>query len=143
MSVLNNNYLLIIIGIIAIIVEIILGAATGFDLLLIGIIFIISGGLGMLVGSFNLALVTVTALSFLYLIFGRKFVKKQLSIETKSTNVDNLYGKKAIVIKKISSHHSGQVKVQGEVWRAEADVTLEEGKEVTVQSVSGVTLKVQ
>jgi len=41
----DKNYFLIIIGIGAMVLEILMGSVTGFDLLLIGVIFVISGGL--------------------------------------------------------------------------------------------------
>ena len=139
---LDNNYYLIIAGFIAIGIEILLGVATGFDLLLIGIIAIISGMLGLFFHSFSTALVLIAILSFIYIVFGRRFVKNQLAIETKKTNVDSIIGSKGIVIKPIESHHPGQVKVEGEIWRAESATDLKIGQEVKIQSVSGVTLKV-
>jgi len=142
MTGLDNNNVLIVLGIAAIAVEMFLGAATGFDLLLSGIIFIISGLLGKLLGNFNAALICVAVLSFLYLFFGRKFIQKKIIIETKSTNIDSLPGKKGIVVKKIVPHHPGQVKVEGEIWRAEAEKEIDINQTVTVKSVSGVTLKV-
>lgn len=138
----DYNYLLIIIGIGAIIVELLLGAATGFDLLILGVIFIISGTIGSITSSFTYSLVSITILSFLYLFIGRKMVKKSLSIATHKTNVDNLIGKTGFVIKKINKKTAGQVKVEGEVWRAVGSHEFDPGQEVVVQSVSGVTLKV-
>lgn len=138
----DKNYWLIIGGIFLIIIEIILGAATGFDLLLIGIIFIVSGFLGMITKSFTLSLVGIIFLSFLYLIFGRRFIHNKFSIETKSTNVDNLMGKRGLVLKEIGPHKAGQVKVEGEIWRAESDQDIKINTEVIIKGVSGVTLKV-
>ncbi len=120
-----------------------IGVATGFDLLLLGLIFIISGTLGLLTNSLTISLVSITILSFLYLLLGRKMIKSKLSIATHSTNVDNIIGKSGLVIKKISKNKAGQVKVEGEVWRALGSEEIDEGREVVVQSVSGVTLKVE
>jgi len=141
--VMNNNYLLVILGVICVIVEILLGAATGFDLLLVGVIFMLSGGLGALVKSFPAALVASVVLVVLYLVFGRRFVKQKLAIETKQTNVDRLIGQRAVVVKSIESHRPGQIKIEGEVWRAESDKAIAVGQEVTIESVTGVTLKVK
>ena len=138
----DNNYILVIMGIIAITLEVILGAPTGFDLLLLGIIFVIGGGIGIATGSFMNALIIVTVLSFLYILLARKVIKEKLSVTTTKTNTDNLIGGKAVVFKKIFPHQPGQVKIEGELWRAEAEEELEVNKSVTVQSVSGVTLKV-
>lgn len=143
MQQLDSNYLLIIVGIAAIILEIILGALTGFDLLLIGVIFIISGAFGLLFHSFTIALISVSIFSFAYVAFARGYIKKQLVIKTKATNVDALIGKKGIVLKSITPQKTGQVKVEGETWRAEADSTIDEQAQVVVESVSGVTLLVK
>jgi len=139
----DKNYILIIVGIGAIVLEILLGAATGFDLLLLGIIFVISGGLGTLLNSFTIALISTIILTLLYILIGRRFIKQKLSIKTKETNVDRLFGKKALVVKKIEPSRPGQVKFEGEVWRAESDKLIVTGQEVIIESVSGVTLKVQ
>ncbi|OGK26560.1 hypothetical protein A3C28_03570 [Candidatus Roizmanbacteria bacterium RIFCSPHIGHO2_02_FULL_39_9] len=140
---LDWNNLLIISGLVLIVVEVALGAATGFDLLLIGVIFIVSGGLGILLHSTTYSLVSIAALSFLYLLIGRKFIKKALTIETKSTNVDNVLHRKGLVTKEITAKKAGQVKIEGEIWRANSDKTIDVGKEIVVESVSGVTLKVK
>jgi len=138
----DNNYILIIIGIGAMVLEILMGAVTGFDLLLVGVIFVISGGLGTLLNSFTTALISTIILTLLYLIVGRRFVKQKLSIDTKETNVERLFRKKAVVVKMIEPNHPGQVKFEGEVWRAESNKTIVPEQEVTIESVSGVTLKV-
>ncbi|OGK38365.1 hypothetical protein A3F03_01420 [Candidatus Roizmanbacteria bacterium RIFCSPHIGHO2_12_FULL_41_11] len=138
----DRNILLIIIGIVFITAEIIIGAATGFDLLLTGVILIISAIIGMILGSFTISLVLITILALLYIFIGRKFIKSKLTIATKSTNVDSLIGKKGMVVKGIQPHHPGQVKVEGELWRAESEKNIIEGSEVKIESVSGVTLKV-
>lgn len=130
-------------GLVFIVVEVAIGAATGFDLLLIGVIFIISGAFGILVHSTTYSLIAIVILSFLYLLIGRKFIKKALTIETKSTNVDNVLHRKGLVTKMITAKRAGQVKIEGEIWRANSDRTIDEGKEVVVESVSGVTLKVK
>jgi len=136
------NTWLILAGIVAVVVEIMLGASTGFDLLLIGIIAVISGIIGTVFKSSYVAIWSIVILSFLYMIIGRKFIKNKLSIETKSTNVESLLGKKAIVVKPINKHMAGQVKIEGEIWRAESDKEIDKGVEVSVESISGVTLRV-
>lgn len=139
----TNNYILIITGIIAIIAELLLGVVTGFDMLIIGVVLILAGGIGLLTNSFMTALVATIILSLAYVIMGRKFVKQKISIATTATNSDALLGKKGKVFKKITPHLPGQVKVDGEIWRAASKTTIDEGSMVTVQSVSGVTLTVE
>ena len=50
---------------------------------------------------------------------------------------------KGTVIVPITPDEAGQVKVDGEIWRAEADKSIAIGEKVTVKSISGVTIKVE
>lgn len=138
----NTYSILIILGIIAIIVEIILGAATGFELLIIGIVFIIGGGVGMLTGSMMGAVSTIIILILGYVFFGRKMIKQALHITTSKTNIDSIIGKQGVVVEPINPDVPGQIKYEGEIWRAEADKVITKGKKIKIISVSGVTLKV-
>lgn len=138
----DKNYLLVLMGVIAITLEVLLGAPTGFDLFILGVIFMIGGGVGILTTNFIYALTAIIILAFLYIFVGRRKLKEKLSVTTRKTNIENLIGKKAPVFKTITPEKPGQIKVEGEIWRAEADKTIEIGKQVTIQSVSGVTLKV-
>ena len=139
---LDKNYLLVLMGVVAITLEVLLGAPTGFDLLILGIIFLIGGGVGILTTNFIYALALIVILVFLYIFIGRKLVKEKLNVTTRKTNIDNLIGQKAEVIKEITPGKPGQIKVEGEIWRAEADQSFKVGSMVSIQSVSGVTLKV-
>lgn len=114
----------------------------GFEFLVLGILLIVSGGVGYATGSISIQVAVFIALSLLYVFAGRKYIKNKLVIATKSTNVDTLIGKKATVVKSISAGSHGQVSLDGEVWRASSDVEHKVGSSVTVESVSGVTLKV-
>lgn len=138
----TNNYFFIIGGFIAIIAELILGVSTGFDLLIIGVILITAGGVGLLFQSFAVALISASVFSLLYVFVARKFVRQKLTITTTATNADALPGKQGMVTKKITPDTPGQVKVDGEIWRAFAKTTIDEATPITVQSVSGVTLTV-
>lgn len=143
MQQLNPNIILIGIGIILAIAEVILGAATGFELLVIGVIFVLGGLIGSYFGSFTIALITIAILCMVYIVFGRQVLKEKLHIDTKATNIDDVIGKKGTVIKKITPSKPGQIKVGGEIWRASSDKTIEEGQSATVASFSGVTLEVK
>lgn len=139
----DNNFWLFVLGLAAIVLELFFGVATGFDLVVIGSIFLLASGVGMLTGSFVIALITISVLSALYIFFGRTFIKNKLSIVTTATNVDALIGKKAVVIKEIHPNKTGQVKVEGEIWRAESENLRSIGAEVSIVSVSGVTVRVK
>lgn len=139
----NNNHWLIIIGLVFIMLELLIGIATGFDLFVLGIIFIIAGGIGIFTGSFQIALVSIFIFSLLYIILGRKMIKNKLSIATKATNTDAILGQQGVVIKTIQVDQPGQIKVNGEVWRAQAKNMIESGKTAVIRSVSGVTVFVE
>lgn len=133
---------LIILGILAIIAEIVLGAATGFELLIIGVVFVIGGGIGMLTNSVMIAGSSIVILILGYIFFGRNRINDVLHITTTKTNADSIIGKQATVISDIEVDDPGQVKIEGEIWRAESDKNIAKGKKVTIKSISGVTVRV-
>lgn len=87
----DPNYILIYLGIFAIITELILGVATGFDLFLVGVIFIIGGAIGITANSINAAFFVIIALSILYVFLVRAFIKDKLAIKTHKTSVETSY----------------------------------------------------
>ena len=107
----DNNTILIILGFLAILAEVALGVALGFELLIVGVIFILAGILGIILDSFVVALITIAVLILFYIMIGRKFIKQKLSISTTQTNTDKLIGLTALVTKTISAGKPGQVKV--------------------------------
>lgn len=140
------NYTLVIGGAVLIIVELMLGAATGFDLALLGISLAAGGGVGLLFGSTKVGLFSAGALAFLYLAVFRRWIKSRLTAPDQPSNVDALVGRAALVTVRIDVHQPGQVKVEDEIWRAIlADGTTgarEPGQTVKVVSVDGVTLRI-
>ena len=58
--------------------------------------------------------------------------------------METLPGEIGVVIKEITPHNTGQVKVHGQIWTAISDIggTLEEGISVRVIRVEGVKLVV-
>lgn len=139
----NPNYVMVALGIILAVVEVLLGAVAGFELLIIGIIFILSGIVGISLNSISVAIVCVAVFSTVYLFYGRKIVRNKLHIQTADTNIDAIIGKQGVVVKRITDSQPGQVKVSGEIWRASASSNLNEGDTVVVESFSGVTLHVK
>ena len=60
------------------------------------------------------------------------------------TNADRLIGKEGIVIVPLNRMEGkGQVKIDGQVWSAKADVDIAEGIKVTVKAIEGVKLVVE
>lgn len=89
-----------------------------------------------------------TVTSILLIIFMKPIVKKFFkSNDDTVMNSNSLIGKTGIVIKEINTLEGrGQVKVNGELWSAfteDENVTINEGEKVTIESISGVRLKVK
>lgn len=78
--------------------------------------------------------------SAILLLVTKPFVKKFVDVKPTKTNAFSIIGKKALVIKEINSHSVGQIKINGEVWSAEAenDETITEGSEVEIVKINGV-----
>lgn len=85
---------------------------------------------------------TVFVVSSSILLFATKpFVKKFADVKTLKTNAFSIISKKALVIKEINSHSVGQIKINGEVWSAEAEdnnETITNGSEVEIVKIEGV-----
>ncbi len=133
----------VVIGLLMILAELILGIQTGFDLLLIGSIMVISGFAGILTGSELLMLVMAIGLSVLYIAVGRKRIRQKITSAPKKTNIDRLVGSTATVERGINPDTAGIVRVDDEKWRASAEEVLYEGDTVTIEAIEGVTVIVR
>lgn len=143
----NWNWLLVIGGAFLILIEIALGGFAGFDLVLIGSAFVLGGGLGFAFGSPTVGYVMSAVLCILYIIVGRNWVRSRLHTQETRSNADALVGRAGLVVEKIGRHAAGQVKIDGELWRArpaaDAGDLIDAGTEVTVTRVDGVTVEVK
>lgn len=141
------NWLLVIGGIVCVTIELALGAATGFDLALIGGSLTIGGAVGFAAGSERVGLFAAGGLSLVYLALLRNWLRAKLTVQHRSSNVDAVVGREGVVTKRISPREAGLVKLGSEVWRAELTATDEAprdpGATVRVEAVEGVTLKVR
>ncbi len=84
---------------------------------------------------------SIFVISSAILLFTTKpFVKKFVDIKPTKTNAFSIIGQKALVIKEISSHSVGQIKINGEVWSAESEdgKLISEGSEVEILEIKGV-----
>jgi membrane protein implicated in regulation of membrane protease activity len=141
------NWLLVIAGILCVIVEVGLGALTGFDLALIGGSLAIGGAIGLAIGSGKIGLLAAGILALVYLAIFRRWLRSKLTGKEQPTNVDAVVGKTGVVTQRITAREPGMIRVAGEIWRAALvateDAAREPGATVTVESVEGVTLKVR
>jgi membrane protein implicated in regulation of membrane protease activity len=95
----------------------------------------------------QISIFIIGSLSLLFTL--RKFSLKIFKGKTRD-NIDNHYtdskiGKPAIVTKQISPNMPGEIKVMGSFWRATAQVVIEEGQSVLIESQEsedGLTFKV-
>ena len=107
----STNWILIIAGTLAIVGEVILGAATGFDLALLGIALAAGGAIGLVFGSAKVGLFAAGAFAFVYLAFLRRRIRSKVSSPDRPTNVDAVIGRSAIVTEPIAPHGAGMVRV--------------------------------
>ena len=141
------NWSLLIGGIVCVIVELSMGALTGFDLALIGGSLTIGGAIGLVASSEKIGLLASGILCFVYFAVFRSWLKAKLQVKQQASNVDAVVGRTGSVTRKIAVHQPGTVKVGSEEWRAELhnddEPAKEKGVSVTVVAVEGVTLKVR
>ncbi len=135
--------LFVIAGLLLVLAELLVGIQSGFDLVLIGSILVISGCVGMFTGSTPLMLVLATALSILYIAVGRNKIRQKITTVTKKTNIDKLIGANGVVVRSVTPDTAGLVRVNDEDWRASAEEILYERDAVTVEGIEGVTLIVR
>lgn len=141
------NWLLVIGGIVCVIIELALGALTGFDLALVGASLVLGGAIGLFSGSATVGMLAAAAAALVYFAVLRRWLKAKLIVREQPTNIDAVLGKTGIVTKRIAPQDCGLVKVGSEEWRAELapgdGAAREIGATVNIVSVEGVTLKVR
>lgn len=142
-TVLSLEQTFIIIGLILALIELVLGVATGFDLVIIGTILVIGGFTGNIYHNVYFTLGFTSLLGVAYLWLGRSFIKQKLIIASKHTNIDKLIGKKAVVIRSITPSTAGMIRVDDEDWRASSDEVLYEKDRAEILTIEGVTLIVK
>lgn len=83
--------------------------------------------------------------SIISVMFIRPLLKKYMkSADSKKSNIDEVLGKEAVVIEKISENQQGLVKVIGEVWGAFSESgEIVKGSNVEVVGVKGTRLIVR
>ena len=73
----------------------------------------------------------------------RPFAQKISKDSPKKAAADRLIGKKAVVIKEITSGKGGLVNVDGDVWRAVASCSIKNGETVTIEKIDSIKLVVK
>ena len=142
------NWLLVIAGVLCVAAELALGAATGFDLALVGASLAAGGVVGLIAQSWQVGLISAAVFALLYFAMFRRWLKAKLHVKEQASNVDAVVGKTGVVTKRIGpAHDCGLVRVGSEEWRAELaqpeSAARDIGTNVRVVAVEGVTLRVQ
>ena len=141
------NWLLVIAGIVCVIIELALGAFTGFDMALVGASLAVGGAIGLATASAKVGLLAGAGLALIYLAVLRSWLKARLTVKDHASNIDAVVGRTGVLTRRVAPREPGMVKVGDEVWRAELaageDKVLESGATVKVHAIEGVTLKVR
>jgi membrane protein implicated in regulation of membrane protease activity len=130
-------------GLVLIGVELVIGVDTGFDLVLIGVSALAGSFVYWISGSLWGGVGTTAVITFSYVFSGRKFLKAKLFSSAHKTNTDRLIENQGLVIKRITPRQPGQIKIDGEIWRAKANSIIEKNEIGVVESIDGVTLTVK
>lgn len=95
-----------------------------------------------LVDSFIIQLLVFLAVSLILVATTRKVAMDKLKIGRTKTNIDELIGKEAVVIKAIEPYMAGEVKLDGKIWRAvsESKRVYKVDEIVVVLRIEGVTI---
>ena len=95
-----------------------------------------------LVDSFIIQLLVFLAVSLILVATTRKVAMDKLKIGRTKTNIDELIGKEAVVIKAIEPYMAGEVKLDGKIWRAvsESKRVYQVDEIVVVLRIEGVTI---
>ncbi len=133
----------VIVGLLLVLLELISGVETGFDLVFIGSAFIISGLATWPAHSWLLTVIVTSLICIAYVALGRRYAHRWTAVSKAKTNIDAIIGRQGIVLKNIARNIDGRVKIGNERWRARAEEDIKEGDEIIVISVSGNTLIVE
>lgn len=128
------------------IIVIILGLLEVFTTNLVSIWFVISGILAMflslIVDNLYLEVATFVVVGIMLMPISKKLYKK-LKVASTRTNIDRIIGMKGLVTKDITKDNIGEVKVDGKLWSAYSDSSIEKGSLVRVLSINSVKIKVE
>ncbi len=81
--------------------------------------------------------------SVLFVLLARPIAKRYMEGDSRPSNVDELVGREGVVIEAIEPHKSGQVKIRGEIWRAESGEPIPQDALIEVLKVDGNHLLVK
>ncbi|MBI2907729.1 MAG: NfeD family protein [Chloroflexi bacterium] len=130
----------VVVGLLLALSELIIGVQTGFDLVVIGSAFILGGLATWPLHSWPLTVIVTSVICVAYVALGRKYVHRWTQVSRARTNVDTIIGRNGIVLQSMARNKDGLVRVGNEEWRARSEEEINEGDEVIVSGLTGVTL---
>lgn len=131
------------IGLLMVLLELLIGVETGYDLVFLGSAFILGGLITWPFQGWVLTLAVTLAICIAYVAIGRRYVHRWNAIRKEKTNIDATIGRKGIVLQSLTPGGHGLVKVGNEEWRARAEESIEKGESIVVTAIHGVTLSVE
>lgn len=124
-----------------------LGLLEAFTINLVSIWFVISGIIALIISFFSnnffLQFASFVILGIVLLLFTRMPLEKKLLGKKENTNLDRIIGMKGVVTEEISQNKTGEVKVDGKLWSAIANIPLEKGEIIKVLNMKSVKLEVE
>jgi membrane protein implicated in regulation of membrane protease activity len=132
----------ILVAIVAGAVEIVSAGFWFMWLALSALLVAAAAGLGWL-KSLELQLIVFSLLTLIFIVFTRPLVLKFIKTNDTISNVKALIGQHGIVITGVAPLQNGQVKVNGEIWSAASEETIEPDQRVEVIGIDGVKLLVK
>ena len=94
-------------------------------------------------GSYLIQLAIFAGISIVLIPVTRPLARKITKPSPQPTNVDAMIGRTGVVLQKIDPQEdTGQVRVDGQVWKAQAEYDIAEGARIKVLSVVGARLNV-
>ena len=108
------NWSLVIVGIICVIIELAMGAMTGFDLALVGAALAVGGGIGLLTGSANVGMLSAAGVALIYFALFRSWLKSKLTVRDQPTTAGVALG--TISEGQLAFVVAGPVSADGYAW---------------------------
>lgn len=113
---------------------------------LVSIWFVVSGIIAMITSLFtdNILIQASIFIIFgiIFMLLTKKIIKKIIPNKEK-TNLDRIIGMTGIVISKITKNKPGEVKVDGKIWTAISNTTINENEPVKILEINSTKLKVE
>lgn len=129
------------------IIIILLSIIEAFTINLVSIWFIVSGIITLVISLFTNNIIIQIAvfilLGVILLLSTKNILQKYLTSKTERTNYDRIIGMNGIVTEKITKNAIGEVKVDGKLWSAYADKTIQKDSIVEVLEINSTKIKVK